>query len=358
MFKYLKNKTKKYIFTIISLTVIIFLSVPKSFAENNIFVVDNIEVKGVLDLNFTRDKYINNAFKQSFKILLSRTLTSTDIAKIKNTKIKKIKSLINSFQILNETYKNNEYKAKFKISYNDTKVKKFLFEKSVSFSQHKKISAVFFPILFVNDSLKDFSENYFFKNWLTTKIPNESIEFILPLEDLDDISQIKKFKNNIENLNIESLVNKYNTKNYAFVLIEFNKQKLNMYIKTNFEDSKVSKNTSYKLNSLNDEVKLNSILVDLKTKISDVWKEANILNLLIPLSIKIKFEHKELKDLDKLKSVFNQISIIDKYTLEEFNVNNSFFKIYYFGNPKKLRLALLNFNYNLKNDQGYWEIYK
>ena len=53
-----------------------------------------------------------------------------------------------------------------------------------------------------------------------------------------------------------------------------------------------------------------------------------------------------------------KINIIDKYFLEEFNINNSFFKIYYYGNPKKLSNELLEFGYHLRSDQGKWAIYK
>ena len=65
----------------------------------------------------------------------------------------------------------------------------------------------------------------------------------------------------------------------------------------------------------------------------------------------------KLKDLNKLRKTFYKISIIDNYTLEEFNINNSFFKIYYYGNPKKLRSELSKFGYLLKNDQGSWQLY-
>ena len=46
----------------------------------------------------------------------------------------------------------------------------------------------------------------------------------------------------------------------------------------------------------------------------------------MPLSINLKFQHSNLKDLDKLRNTFYKISIIDNYTLEEFNINNSFLK--------------------------------
>jgi hypothetical protein len=88
-----------------------------------------------------------------------------------------------------------------------------------------------------------------------------------------------------------------------------------------------------------------------------MWKEENLINILMPLSIRLKLNHNNLKDLDKARSVFNKINIIDSHILEEFNINDSFFKIYYFGNPKKLRVELLKFGYNLKNNQGLWQIY-
>ena len=46
----------------------------------------------------------------------------------------------------------------------------------------------------------------------------------------------------------------------------------------------------------------------------------------MPLSISLKYQHSKLKDLDKLRNIFYKINIIDNYTLEEFNINNSFLK--------------------------------
>ena len=85
--------------------------------------------------------------------------------------------------------------------------------------------------------------------------------------------------------------------------------------------------------------------------------KVNLINLLMPLSIKIDFQHANLKDLDKLKNILGKINIIDSYTLDEFNINNSSYKIYYYGNPKKLKSELSKFGYQLRNDQGYWQIY-
>ena len=230
MIKYLSINPRKYFFIIF--TTIIFFSTPcsKSFSEENVFVVDNIEINGPVDLNFSREKYINKAFLDSFKVLVSRILLLKDLNKINNTKLNKIKELIASFQILEENYQSNEYKAIFKVFYSEKKVKKFLGRKNISFSQPKSISVVFFPALFINGEMQDFSENFFYKKWTAIKINNELINFVLPLEDLDDILKIKEMKNKIEELNPQDFVNKYNIKNYVFAFIDNQKDKMNIHL--------------------------------------------------------------------------------------------------------------------------------
>ena len=357
MFKYLIAKLREYIFIILTATIFSLFSFSKSFSDEDAFIIDNVQVKGVMDVNFSRDQFINKAFLNSFEILMSKILLTEDLNKIGNIKLKKIKNLINSFQILEETYQSNEYRATFKIFYNDIKVKKLLGKKNISFSLPRNISAVFFPILFVDEEMQYFNDNFFYKKWNTVEIKNELINFILPLEDLDDISKLKEMKDRIEELNVDSFVNKYDIKNYVFTLMHYQNKLLNIYLKTNFKNNKTSKNISYELDDINNEIKLNLILKDLKIQITDIWKEENIVNLLMPLSIKIKFQYKNLKDLDMLKSAFYKIGIIDNYFLEELNIDHSFFKIYYYGNPKRLQKELLKFNYQLKNEQGHWELH-
>tara|TARA_Y100000310_G_scaffold327287_1_gene393383 strand:- start:575 stop:1672 length:1098 start_codon:yes stop_codon:yes gene_type:complete len=355
--KYLAVPLREYIFIFFTATILLFNLSTKSFSEENVFTIKNVTVKGKIDLNFSREKYINKAFFDSFEMLMNRILLSRDFTKINNIKLKQIKSLVNSFQILEESYRKDEYKAKIKIFYSDIKVKKFLSQKNISFSQPENISAVFFPVFIINDEIQNFSENFFYKHWEEIEIKNELINFILPLEDLEDISKILEMKNRIEELDVDALVNKYDVKSYVFALLDYQDKKLNIHIKTNFNNNKTNKNFLYEAENINDELLLNFIAKDLKFKITDLWKEENLINLLMPLSIRIQYRHLNLEDLDKLRNIFYKIGLIDSYTLEEFNINDSFFKIYYYGNPKKLRTELLKFGYQLKNDQGYWRLY-
>ncbi len=344
---------KKYIINI--LLIIIFFSLPlnKSHSEENVFTINDVKVKGTINLNFSREKYLNKAFSKSFKILMNRILLTRDLNKVENVKLKTIKKLIISFQIIEENYNKDLYKINIKVTYNENKLKDFLSKKNISFAKSEKITVVFFPLLYKNNIMQDFSENFFYKNWNKVKIENEVINFILPIEDLEDILKITKMKNNLEDLKIDSLVNKYNVDNYVFAMMDYNKNNFKIYLKINFNNNKITKNILYKSKDISDDF----ILRDLKLKINDLWKEENLVNLLMPLSISVKFEHKNLKDLDILENSFNKISIIKNFSLEEFNINNSFYKLYYYGNPIKLKIALQSFGYKLRNDQGKWQVY-
>ena len=357
LLKYLIILLREYIFIFLTATIFLFTTSTKSFSEENVFIINNVKIEGTVDLNFSREKYLNKAFLDSFEILMTKVLLSRDLKKVSDIKLKQIKNLMSSFQILEESYSKNEYKANIKILYNDVKVKKFLSKKNIPFSQPETISVIFYPALFINEEIQNFNENYFYNNWTEVVINNEIISFILPLEDLDDISKIVEMKNRIEELDIDPFVNKYDVKNYVFALMNYENKKLNIHLKTNFNNNKNSKNIFYNINNIKDHLALDFILRDLKLKITDIWKEENLINLLMPLSIKLKFQHQNLKSLDELRNVFNRINIIDNYTLEEFNFNNSFFKIYYYGNPKKLKSELLKFGYQLNDNQGFWQLY-
>jgi hypothetical protein len=357
LLKYLKNYLKGYIYIFLTSIILLFILLTKSFSEENVFTINDVKVKGGISVNFSREKYINRAFSNSFDILMNKILLTSDVKKTEGVKLKKIKNLIKSFKILEESYREDIYRAKIQVVYSEKKVKGFLREKNISFSLPKNISAVFFPIFYINGKIQSLNENFFYNNWEQIKIKNQLINFILPLEDLDDISQITKMRDNLENLDILPLVNKYGEENYVFVLMDYEKVLLNIYLKTNFNNNTTSKNISYEIKNIKDELTLNSILKDLKLEIVDLWKKQNLIDLLMPLSIKIKFQHSKLKDLDKLRKIFYKIGIIDSHTLEEFNINNSHYKIYYYGNPKKLKAELLKFGYVLNNNQGVWQLY-
>ena len=151
MRNYLSSKSlidiiKEYIFIFITGIIFLFIPFTKSFSEENVFTINNVTVKGKIDLNFSREKYINKAFLNSFEILMNKILLTRDLKKIKDIKLEQIKNLITSFQIMEESYRGDVYSANIKIFYNEDKIKNFLGQRNISFSLSENISAVFFPV--------------------------------------------------------------------------------------------------------------------------------------------------------------------------------------------------------------------
>ena len=120
---------RNYIFVFFTAIVFLFITPTKSYSGEDVFTVNNVMVKGAINLNFSREKYFNKAFSNSFEILMKKILLTRDLEKINKIKLKEIKNLISSFQILEESYSKGEYKINIKIIYNDIKVKKFLGKK-------------------------------------------------------------------------------------------------------------------------------------------------------------------------------------------------------------------------------------
>ena len=165
MSKYFINRLKEYIFIILTATIFSVVYFSETFSNENVFVVDNIEVAGSFNTNFSREKYINKAFVDSFKILMYKILLSEDLVKLNDVELNQIKVLVNSFKIEDEIYSKKKYKGNFTIFFDDVKVKKLLIKKNISFSQPKNISAVFFPVFFIDDKMLNYSENHFYNNW-------------------------------------------------------------------------------------------------------------------------------------------------------------------------------------------------
>ena len=84
-----------------------------------------------------------------FKVLLSK-----DFKKLKNTKISDIKKLIHSFQISEETFLENKYKAKLNVYFNEVSLNSFFGERNLLFSNPKNLSVIFYPILLEKQNIK------------------------------------------------------------------------------------------------------------------------------------------------------------------------------------------------------------
>ncbi len=182
---------KKFVF--LSL-IILFLIKTQNISSNvNTFAVDNIEVTGefTVESDNIREKYLNIGFRKGFKNLVINLLKKEDQKKILSTDLKKIKSLIENYKIMEEKKKDKKYSIKLYINFDQKKTKQFFYENNIPYSVSSSLEIILYPIMIENSELQIFSENKFFEEWNDNKYFDD-INFLLPVENIENINFIKK----------------------------------------------------------------------------------------------------------------------------------------------------------------------
>jgi len=348
------NTIKKpiYIFSVIIL-LSFFLS-KYSFASSNVFTVKELEVHGKMDLQFSRDIMIEKAFKIAFNNLLSQILASSDYQKIENVNLKEIKKLVKNFKIKKEIFRDNKYKASFDVSFDKGKIIKFLENKNLFYSETIKISALFFPIIVEGNKLFIFSENIFYKQWLVEQDKNDLINYIMPLDDIEELSNLAYSKDTIENLNMTDIAKKYNVENYILFLVNKDRKKLNFYSKIKFQENKKNLNLTFDNVNLENIDSVNKTIKESKIKFNDIWKNFNKVNTSIKLSINLTFKTNDSNEISQFEKTLKKIHDISFFSINKINLNQTIYSIIYNTNPNKLKNSFSNYGYSLIQEKGYW----
>ena len=356
MFISFLNIIKKTIYIIFTL---IFLSIVSSdhlLASNHILAIEELKISEKIDLEFSRNKIIDDAFKKAFYRLLSQILNSTDIKKLKNVNMREIKTLVENFKIKNEIFRENKYYANFDVYFNKKKIKFFLQKKNLFYSNPKQISVLFLPIIIEQENLYLFNENIFYKYWLTNKDQSELINYIMPLEDIDEILKLISSQENLEKLDIIEIAKKYNTENYILSLIYLEKKKLNFFSKIKFEEYKKNSNLIFYNVDIKDEDSIATIIKKAKVHLNDIWKDFNEINTSIKLSINLILNSNDVDKISKFENTLAKIDDIGSFSIKKFDLNKTVYEIIYNTDPNKLIKQFSIYGFEIVNDESRWVI--
>jgi len=350
--------TKKNI-TILIITLLILFQSTNVGSEENYFQIKNFEIQEKIEINFSREKIIEESLKKTFNQLLKQILLSKDIGYIKKVKLADIKSFIKSFELYEESFAGNEYSAKFNIYFDKDKIGLFLAKNNLVFSAPKNVSLMFFPIILDKGKIFLFEDNIIYQNFSEYAQKEKNIiNYIIPISEIDELQRIIKNKNEIENFDFKYLAEKYNVENYTITIINLKNKKSTVLLKTYFGKKKFVKTVDYNFSDLKNQSNLLSITSDIRKNILDNWKGINSINLYQPVIINFKFVHQNIKELNNLEQALEKINIITEYSILEHDKENTTFKIAYLGNPKRLSQELLDLDYELVDMQGSWAIKK
>lgn len=345
-------------YKLITIILIVFLKTETLLSKNNLFNVNNIELEKVDKIS--NNELTNQAIKKGFNHLIAKILLKKDVDKLSNLSFKSIKELVSYYRVSNSTdKKKNKEILNFSITFDKDKIHNLFFNRQILYSEIVDRELYILPILVKDDEIFIFNNNFFYDSW--NKIYKSKkvslIEFILPLENIEIIQSINNSKNDLINLEIDSLFPEYKDKNSALILIESNNhQNGKIYIKSRIEGKKISKSLIFK--KQNDEtITLNEIIISkTKRELVNMVKSENLIDIQTPSFLTVKLELNKKNNLVELSSRLKNIDLIEKVYVQEFNKDFMNLKIKYLGKLAKMINQLKSQNISLQLINEQWVI--
>jgi len=341
-------------FILLSLIILFSIKTQNISANQNTFTVDNIVVEGELssENNNSREKYLNLGFRKGFKNLVINLLRKEDQKKMLSTDLKRIKSLIENYKVLEEENLEKEYTLKLSITFNKNRTTQFFYEKNIPYSEFSNLEIILYPITILESELQLFSQNKFFEEWNINK-DFENINFILPVENIENINFIKKNVEVLEELDLRSLVDNYEIKNSTILILRYDKKKLKVFLKTNLNGIKKINQVEFIVDDLENKEVRADLIRNLKFYINEIWKEENLVDISAPASLTVIAKLENPEALGEIISKLKKINFIESYTINELSKNLAKIKIRYLGKIRNLQESFVKngFEFEIIHDQ-------
>ena len=354
--KKLNNLTKLYIFF---LTSILFINIIFLTPLNaNSFKIIDLEISEPFKLNFNKEKVIDRGFKEAFQELISKITTSGDNTKIKNTNLTIIKNLIDSFTMSNERFINETYIVNFDVNFNKKNTLFFFNKRNIFPSIPIKKNLVLLPILvdLQSDEVFLFSNNIFYDQWNDKKERYDLLNYLLPTEDIEDLSLISLNSKSIEDYSFQKIIKKYDIDDYIIVIIYKNKKELQILSKMNLNQSFKINNKKFENIDLLNEKDFYIFLQNLKITYEDYWKKINQINTSIKLPLTISINANDHSKIKVLEDILIKLDLVANYEIVKFDSENIYLKIIYNGPPNKFINEMKEEYIFINTEKSIWTV--
>jgi hypothetical protein len=354
------NKKKNYLRFYISFLffLIFFIKFSTTAVAANTYKIVDIEISEPYELNFNKEKLIDIAFKTAFEELMLKVNVSYNIKRTKYINLNIIKSLIDSFSIIDEKFIDNKYIAKFEVDFDKKQVHELLEKNNIFPSIPVEKNVFIIPVLI--DSEKNqislFSENPFYFNWNSFDENNFLLKYILPNEDLDDLNLIKKNLQNIEDYDFSEIISKYDLKDYIIVIFFNDIDKLRVVSKIYLNNNLIVSNKIFSEIKNYDNNSLYDLIRELKVFYEDEWKKINLINTSIKLPVTLSLDSKNYQLIQKFEKKLLNLDLVSNYYIEYFSNDVTIYKIIYNSSPDKFLTEFKIDNFKINTSYKIWRI--
>ena len=326
--------------------------------EAKTFSVNDIEISTPFEINFNKNKIIDEGFVQAFNRLVLSILQTQDQKKLSKTPLVLIKSMIETFSIQEEKFINEVYYLSLNVSFNKKKILNLMEKKNIfpSLPVEKKI--FFLPIIVDKDKdeILIFSENYIYNNWNSNNQKYHLLRYILPTEDLDDFNLIKRYSKILESYNFNEIIKKYNLKEYIISIIYKENNTIKVLNKINFNQKEDLKIISFQNLNIDNYKEADKLVESLKNVYENYWKSKNEINTSVKISLTVSINNNNNSKISKFEEILDNADLVYNYYIYKFNNKDSFYKIIFNGSPDHFLKFMKNKNYEFDIQNKIWSV--
>jgi len=342
-------------FKLMIFILVIFSKTGNVLSENRLFDVNNIKIVN------TPSKNINNltsqAMKKGFSVLIERILLKEDKKRLDDLNLSDIEELVAYYQTFDEVDDLNKSIKVFNIFFDKDKIHNLFYKRNILYSNLIKSEFYLLPIFKKDEELNIYTKNFFYDRWNKVSFESEIVDFILPIENIEIIQKLNKSKGNLEDLNLVNLFNEYSNKNLGIVLITENNSKIKkVFLKTNILGKKINKSLEIKNYKLEKSKLQDKIIIDIKNELVNIVKSQNLIDIRTPSFLNAKFKINKKNSLVELKKRVEQIDLVEKIFIQEFNNEFVILKIKFLGKVNNIINELKKEKINLRLNGEQWSL--
>ncbi len=342
-------------FKLMIFILVIFSKTGNVLSENRLFDVNNIKIVN------TPSKNINNltsqAMKKGFSVLIERILLKEDKKRLDDLNLSDIEELVAYYQTFDEVDDLNKSIKVFNIFFDKAKIHNLFYKRNILYSNLIESEFYLLPIFKKDEELNIYAKNFFYDRWNKVSFESEIVDFILPIENIEIIQKVNKSKGNLEDLNLVNLFNEYSNKNLGIVLITENNSKIKkVFLKTNILGKKINKSLEIKNYKLEKNELHEKIIIDIKNELVNIVKSQNLIDIRTPSFLNAKFKINKKNSLVGLKKRVEQIDLVEKIFIQEFNNEFVILKIKFLGKVNNIINELKKEKINLRLNGEQWSL--
>ena len=330
------------------------------FSTENIqaktFSINDIEISTPFEINFDKNKIIEEGFSQAFDRLILSIVQTKDQKKLGKTSLSQVKGMIETFSIKEEKFINEIYHLSLNVSFNKKKILNLMEKKNIFPSLPIKKDIFFLPIIIDKnkDKILIFSESYIFNNWNSYIQKYHLLNYILPTEDLEDFNLIKRNLKNLESYNFKEIIQKYNLDEYIISIIFKDNNNIKVLNKLNINQKEDLKNAIFSNLNIDNYQDADKLIERLKEVYENYWKNKNEINTSIKLSLTISISNSDNLEISKFEEILDNTDLIYDFYIYKFNNKDNFYKIIFNGSPDHFLKIMKDKNYEFDTQNQIW----